>query len=107
MDNDREKNTNIIENMIFERIANLEEKIDEGFARLWDKLNSQELKLSELSNPATCFQKHTALKNEIISELNNKEDRQRKSIMEAVKIIVGSSGVLGLYELFKHWFNFK
>ena len=72
----------------------------------WNALHENSMKLAALISamPTTCAFKHNEIKESIVRELEEKEDRRDKKFREWLKIGAGSGGIYALIQIIKHWF---
>jgi vacuolar-type H+-ATPase subunit I/STV1 len=92
-----------LEKIIIEQLSG----ISSDLKKLWEAQHEMALQIANLSNPATCYQKHEKVKEDIHNYIQNKEDRAHKGWVDATKIVVGSGGMISLWELLKYIFRVK
>ena len=89
--------------IILDELKVMKKDMKEGFDSLWNAWHEQNTQMEVLTKamPATCQLKHSAVKDEIFLKLQDQEDRSHKHIIEALKIIGGSGGVIGFWQFLK------
>jgi hypothetical protein len=92
-----------LENIIIDRLN----VISIDLKKLWEAQHEMALQIANLSNPATCYQKHEKVKEDIYDHLQNKEDRSHKGWLDIIKIVIGSGGMISLWEFLKYIFRIK
>ena len=92
--------------LVQEMILNKLNELSEDMKKLWEANHEQAMQIANFTNPEACPYKHEQLKAEILNDLQAREDRSHKNLMDTIKIVGGSGGVVGLWQFVK-WFILK
>lgn len=98
-----------VENIILSRLDTIETKMDDGFKNLWSAQyeNASQLQALREAMPSTCSLRHKELKEDILDLLDDKAARKEQSIKSWLRVVLGSTGLLGAWEIIKYIFHIK